>query len=75
MSRVCSLGAKIKVIVLDEAGPIVCNRIFHACAKRPSHWLELSAVMVACALFPPITLKGAVGFVLSATKAPPINGA
>ena len=36
MSRVCSLGAKIKVIVLDEGGPIVCNRIFHACAKRPS---------------------------------------
>ena len=37
--------------------------------------LELSAVMVACALFPPITLKGAVGFVLSATKALRINGA
>ena len=37
--------------------------------------LELSAVMVACALFPPMTLKGAVGFVLSVTKALPINGA
>ena len=36
MSRVCSLGTKIKVIVLDEGGPIVCDRIFHACAKRPS---------------------------------------
>jgi hypothetical protein len=36
MSRVCSLGAKIKVIVLDEGGATVCNRIFHACAKRPS---------------------------------------
>jgi hypothetical protein len=36
MRGVCSLGAKINVIVLDEGGPILHKRIFHACAKRPS---------------------------------------
>jgi hypothetical protein len=36
MRGVCTLGAKIKVIVLDEGRPILRKRIFHARAKRPS---------------------------------------
>src|ERR1700688_5109334 len=36
MRGVCTRGAKIKVIVLDEGGPILRKRIFHACAERPS---------------------------------------
>ena len=66
MRGVGTLAAKIKIIVLDEGGPMA-----RKCISTPApnvhpvrDSLELAEVMLACELFPPITLNGAVGFVL-----------